>query len=76
MTRFWEQRGDDDFPDTSTCEHGVYKGLVGGHCSKCDEYEEQRGGIDKCLNCGRYKWGDELNKDQVCIKPCRNPNEY
>lgn len=32
--------------------------------------------IDKCLNCGRYRATDKLNKDQVCLIPCRNPNEY
>ena len=70
-------RADDwDEWDYATCDHGVYKGLVGGYCKACDEYEEQRGGLDKCLNCGRYKWGDQLDKDQVCIRPCRNPNEY
>lgn len=32
--------------------------------------------IDKCLNCGRYKASDSLNKDQVCKVRCTNPNEY
>lgn len=62
--------------DYATCEHGVYKGLVGGFCSACDAYEESRGGLDKCLNCGRYTWGDELGADQTCKKGCVNPNEY
>jgi hypothetical protein len=42
-----------------------------------DVYIESRGGIDKCMNCGRYKFNDELNYDpQVCKIPCRNPREY
>lgn len=62
--------------DYSTCPHGIYKGLVGGYCKAC-EYEEKRGGIDKCMNCGKYKYNDELNySPQVCKKGCRNPNEY
>lgn len=53
------------------CRHGNY----GGECDFCDEEISDRGGIDKCLNCGRYKYGDSLNSDQVCKIPCRNPNE-
>lgn len=45
-------------------------------CDECDAIIEENGGIDKCLNCGRYKSGNQLNRDQVCIKGCRNPNEY
>lgn len=41
-----------------------------------DEYIASRGDIDKCMNCGRYKYGDQLNAFQVCIKGCVNPNEY
>jgi hypothetical protein len=42
-----------------------------------DEYIESRGGIDKCMNCGKYKYNDELSyPDQTCIKGCVNPNEY
>lgn len=42
-----------------------------------DDYVNSRGGIDKCMVCGRYKYGDELTGGyQHCIKPCRNPNEY
>lgn len=68
---------DDDYDwDYSICPHGVYKGYVGGYCKPCDDYEESRGGLDKCLNCGSYKFGDELNKHQTCKKPCKNPNEY
>ena len=62
--------------DFGECEHGVYKGDEGGNCRACDKYEQKRGGIDKCLNCGRYKWGDELNEDQVCKRQCHNQNEY
>jgi hypothetical protein len=62
--------------DYAFCEHGIYKGLVGGVCDACDDYEEKRGGIDKCMNCGGYKWGDQLNEFQVCKRPCQNPNEY
>jgi hypothetical protein len=49
-------------------------------CEQCarimDAAIEADGGIDKCLNCGRYKSGNSLNKDQVCKISCRNPNEY
>lgn len=62
--------------DYATCPHGVYKGLLGGECKECDEYEEKRGGLDQCLRCGRYAWGDQLDKDQCHIKPCKNPAEY
>ena len=42
-----------------------------------DEYIESRGGIDKCMNCGKYKYNDELSyPGQTCIKGCVNPNEY
>lgn len=54
------------------CHHGREM----AECSSCDAETEARGGLDKCLNCGGYKYGDQLNSDQVCIKPCRNPNEY
>ena len=62
--------------DYQICPHGIYKGHIGGYCDLCDKEEEENGGIDKCLNCGQYKWGKELDKYQVCIKPCINPNEY
>jgi hypothetical protein len=49
-------------------------------CESCAEEVEaeidSRGGIDKCMNCGRYKYGDQLNRYQVCSKGCVNPNEY
>lgn len=45
-------------------------------CEACDWELEQNGGIDKCLNCGKYKSGNSLNKDQVCKAGCVNPNEY
>lgn len=67
---------DTDDYDYATCDHGVYKGYLGGYCKECDAYEDKRGGLDKCLNCGKYKYGDQLDKNQVCILRCRNPNEY
>jgi hypothetical protein len=54
------------------CEHGNPT----HDCNECDAYINSRGDIDKCLNCGRYKFGDELNADQCCKKGCVNPNEY
>ena len=42
-------------------------------CEQCDLDTED---IDKCLNCGRYKSGWQLNEDQCCRIGCRNPNEY
>jgi hypothetical protein len=71
----WDNYRDEyDYDDyvENTCHHGNPL----AECDKCDEETEQRGGIDKCLNCGRYKFGDQLNQDQCCIKRCRNPNEY
>jgi len=62
--------------DYMVCHHGIYKGYLGGYCPKCDKEEEDNGGLDKCLNCGQYKWGNQLGENQCCIKPCRNPNEY
>lgn len=59
--------------DMNTCHHGYYPA---GECRKCDAEIDAMGGIDKCLNCGSYKYGNELDKNQCCIKPCRNPNEY
>ena len=54
------------------CRHGnLYS-----ECDECDAEIEQAGGIDKCLNCGRYKSGNQLNRDQVCKAGCTNPNEY
>lgn len=46
------------------------------HCEECDAYIESRGDIDKCMNCGKYVYGDELNENQICIVGCKNPNEY
>lgn len=54
------------------CHHGNRM----ADCLQCDAEIDARGGIDKCLNCGGYKYGDQLNEDQVCKKGCRNPNEY
>lgn len=39
-------------------------------------YAESRGGVERCLNCGRYKYGDQLDKYSVCLAPCRNPREF
>lgn len=65
----------DDFDDDYTpytCMHGMQ-----GQCNDCDDYEYFRGGIDKCMCCGRYKYNDELTyPGQTCIKGCVNPNEY
>lgn len=55
-----------------SCKHGI----EGDNCPDCDDEIESAGGIDKCLNCGRYKSGNSLTKDQVCKIPCQNPNEY
>lgn len=42
-----------------------------------DDYIESRGGIDKCMNCGKYMYNDQLNySPQVCKIPCKNPREY
>ena len=66
---------DDDLDWYSSCTHGIYKGYVGGYCDICDNDPDIQD-IDKCLNCGRYKANSQLDKDQVCIIPCRNPAEY
>lgn len=58
--------------EPAICHHGN----ILMDCSKCEAEMDARGGIEKCLNCGQIKYGDQLNKDQVCIRPCRNPNEY
>jgi len=67
---------DYDDGDEMLCRHNQ----ISHQCKICeaefDELADTMGGIEKCLNCGRIKWGNQLNKDQVCIKPCRNPNEY
>ena len=58
------------------CGHGYD---IDSNCPECnilDDEIESSGGIDKCLNCGRYKSGNQLNKDQICSKGCQNPNEY
>ena len=54
-----------------TCMHGM-----GDNCDDCDAILEACGGTDKCLNCGRYKAGSKLNKDQMCKAGCINPAEY
>lgn len=69
---FEQQMYNDNYYEPLICHHGREM----ANCEKCDEETEARGGLDKCLNCGRYKYGDQLNEDQVCIKPCKNPNEY
>lgn len=52
-----------------SCRHGYFD----GECATCDEETED---IDKCLNCGRYVSNSRLDKYQVCIRPCKNPNEW
>jgi hypothetical protein len=74
-----EQQAQDETEawDYSICPHGIYEGLVGGYCKECDIEEEKHGGIDRCMQCGKYVWSDSLTyPDQVCKKGCRNPNEY
>lgn len=65
----------DDFDDLY--DDWIHPGLSDEDQEKADEYIDSRGGIDKCMCCGRYKYNDELTyPDQVCIKGCVNPNEY
>ena len=64
------------FDDESYGGYVCMHGYCSDNCPQCDEYIESRGGIDKCMNCGKYMHGDQLNKDQVCKIPCRNPNEF
>ena len=63
---------DDSDYEPYVCRHGV----EGDGCEECDAILEANGGVDKCLNCGRYKAGNQLNRDQVCRIGCVNPNEY
>lgn len=59
-------------------DDGEYEDLYNyiDHEAEAD-YIESRGGIDKCMNCGRYKFNDQLNySPQVCKIPCKNPQEY
>ena len=58
--------------EPSFCHHG----FVADECDECDAILEENGGIDKCLNCGRYKSGNQLDEWQVCRVKCHNPNEY
>lgn len=58
--------------EDSFCRHGYRY----DDCPECDAIEQENGGIDKCLNCGKYKWGKDLNSSQCCSKGCVNPNEY
>lgn len=65
----------DDEDSSDFCRHGYRH----GQCAICNDDDaeiELRGGLDKCLSCGCYRYGDQLTADQVCVKPCRNPNEY
>jgi hypothetical protein len=62
----------DEWEGRDVCLHG---NLI-AECEACDQEIEERGGIDKCMNCGRYMYGDQLSEFQVCKRPCRNPNEY
>lgn len=68
----YNPRFDTDDYDSRFCHHD----RIAHSCELCDEEIEAAGGIDKCLNCGSYKTGNQLDKDQVCKIPCRNPNEY
>lgn len=64
---------DFDYDDSlDYCKHGY----LHYECDECDAILEASGGIDKCLNCGRYKSGNQLTQYQVCKIACRNPNEY
>ena len=63
---------DDDY-SIFTCHHGF---APASECEDCDAEINEDGGMDKCLNCGRYKTGNQLNADQVCKRGCVNPNEY
>jgi len=37
--------------DDNSCHHGnAYS-----DCDECDAEIEEQGGIDKCMNCGRYR---------------------
>lgn len=58
--------------DMGFCRHGY----LSHECDECDAILEADGGIDKCLNCGRYKSGNQLTQYQVCKIACQNPNEY
>jgi len=69
----------DDYTDDdgiNICRHNQISHL----CKQCEaefqELADVNGGIEKCLNCGKIKWGDQLNEHQVCSKGCVNPNEY
>lgn len=61
-----------EYDDEYICHHGKR----GADCEDCDAEIDANGGIDKCLNCGKYKYGNELNEFQCCIRQCVNPNEY
>ena len=57
-------------------EYDDYAELVDNE-DELDDYINSRGGIDKCMNCGKYRYNDELNySPQVCMRGCKNPNEY
>lgn len=44
---------------------------------EAEAYVNSRGGINKCMCCGKYKYNDELTyPGQTCIKGCVNPNEF
>lgn len=53
------------------CRHGNEL-----ECEDCDAMLDECGGIDKCLNCGKYKAGSQLDENQVCRIGCVNPAEY
>lgn len=61
----------EDYYTPYVCKHGREF-----QCDDCDDILDSDGGIDKCLNCGKYKSGNQLDQDQVCRIECKNPNEY
>jgi len=61
-----------EYTEDSFCHHGY----LADECDECDAILEANGGVDKCLNCGRYKAGKQLNRWQCCARGCVNPNEY
>lgn len=68
---------EDDYEDDYSyraCHHGY---IPAHECEQCDAAIEARGGIDKCMNCGKYKYNDQLSyPGQTCLSGCVNPNEY
>lgn len=71
-----ESEDDFDSPIPGFCEHGYRDGRDCLACNETEDYIDSRGGIDKCMNCGKYMYNDKMTRDQVCKIPCHNPNEY